>query len=97
MSTGLAGFDQAIDMLRLGDNVVWQVDSIQDYLKVVTPYVAQAKQDQRKLVYIRFGNHEPILNDDSTVKVYEVDATKGFESFASEVHHIIEQEGKKTF
>ena len=97
MSTGLAGFDQAIDMLRLGDNVVWQVDSIQDYLKVVTPYVAQAKQDQRKLVYIRFGNHEPILNDDSTVKVYEVDATKGFESFASEVHHIIEHEGKKTF
>ncbi|WP_404328172.1 PEP/pyruvate-binding domain-containing protein [Mesobacillus maritimus] len=97
VSTGLAGFDQAIDMLRLGDNVVWQVDSVQDYLKVVTPYVEQAKQDKRKLVYIRFGNHNPILNDDSGIKVYEVDATKGFESFASEVHHIIEQEGKKTF
>jgi len=97
VSTGMTGFDRAIDMLRLGDNVVWQVDSVQDYLKVVTPFVEQAKRDKRKLVYIRFGNHEPILNDDSELKVYKVDATKGFESFASEVHHIIEQEGKKTF
>lgn len=28
VSTGLKGFDRAIDHLRLGDNVVWQVDSI---------------------------------------------------------------------
>ena len=29
-STGIKGFDQMIDMLRMGDNVVWQVDSIED-------------------------------------------------------------------
>ena len=28
VSTGLKGFDQVIDNLRLGDNVVWQADSI---------------------------------------------------------------------
>ena len=30
-STGIKGFDQMSDMLRMGDNVVWQVDSIEDY------------------------------------------------------------------
>ncbi len=35
VSTGLEGFDQVIDYLRFGDNVVWQVDSIQGYKKMV--------------------------------------------------------------
>ena len=29
VSTGIPGLDQTIDMLRLGDNVVWQVQSIE--------------------------------------------------------------------
>ena len=29
-STGIKGFDQMIDMLRMGDNVVWKVDYIED-------------------------------------------------------------------
>lgn len=33
VSTGLKGFDQVIDNLRPGDNVVWQVDSASDYEK----------------------------------------------------------------
>lgn len=97
VSTGLKGFDQAIDRLRLGDNVVWQVDSVSTYKKMVEPYVAQAKLDNRKMVYVRFGNHEPILEDNPDLKVYYVDAQKGFESFATKVHSLIECEGKKAF
>ncbi|MGO4886778.1 PEP/pyruvate-binding domain-containing protein [Anaerobacillus sp. MEB173] len=97
VSTGLKGFDQAIDMLRLGDNVVWQVDSVSHYKKMVNPYVVQARLDQRKLVYVRFGNHEPLFNEDSNITIYHVDATKGFESFATTVHSLIEQEGRKAF
>ncbi|MBZ5750373.1 PEP/pyruvate-binding domain-containing protein [Metabacillus rhizolycopersici] len=97
VSTGMAGFDQAIDKLRLGDNVVWQVDSIESYKKMVEPYVAQARLDNRKLVYVRFGNHEPLLEDCPDIKMYPVDPNKGFESFATTVHHLIEQEGRKTF
>jgi len=33
VSTGLKGFDQVIDHLRFGDNVVWQVDSLSGYKK----------------------------------------------------------------
>ncbi|HZG73240.1 MAG TPA: PEP/pyruvate-binding domain-containing protein, partial [Chondromyces sp.] len=96
-STGINGFDQAIDKLRLGDNVVWQVDSVTHYKKMVEPYVEQAKRDGRNLVYIRFGNHESIVEEHGDIKVYYVDANKGFESFATEIHSLIEQEGRKTF
>ncbi|MDY5540590.1 MAG: hypothetical protein SPF60_04095 [Lachnospiraceae bacterium] len=47
VSTGMQGMDEAIDMLRLGDNVVWQVDCIEDYIRVVKPYVEQAQKDGR--------------------------------------------------
>ena len=30
-STGLPGLDEVLNGLRLGDNVVWQVDEIEDY------------------------------------------------------------------
>ena len=33
VSTGMTGFDKTIDMLRMGDNVVWQIDCIEDYQK----------------------------------------------------------------
>lgn len=97
VSTGLKGFDTAIDKLRLGDNVVWQVDSVDHYMKMVEPYVAQARLDQRNLVYVRFGSHEPLLTESPGIKIYQIDAKKGFESFAAEVHQIAEQKGRKTF
>ncbi|MCL2186749.1 MAG: PEP/pyruvate-binding domain-containing protein [Treponema sp.] len=97
VSTGLSGLDQVIDQLRLGDNVVWQVQSIDDYLKVVRPYIDQSKRDGRRLVYFRFGNHPPIMNDDEPSVVYKLDASVGFESFATKVHELIDQEGLKAF
>ncbi len=59
LSTGLAGLDTVINHLRVGDNVVWQVDSIADLQPFVTSYVEQAKQDGRKIVYMRFADHAP--------------------------------------
>lgn len=97
VSTGLKGFDQAIDMLRLGDNVVWQVDEVSDYRKIVEPYAVQARLDQRKLVYVRFGRHAPLLKESPEIKVYHLDAQKGFEGFATAVHSLVEQEGQETF
>ncbi|WP_274363121.1 PEP/pyruvate-binding domain-containing protein [Paenibacillus thermotolerans] len=97
VSTGLKGFDQAIDYLRLGDNVVWQVDSVSSYRMMVDPYVTQAKLDGRKLVYVRFGSHPPILDNFDGIKVYHLMAQNGFESFALAVNHLIEKEGKGTF
>lgn len=97
VSTGLKGFDEAIDKLRLGDNVVWQVDSISDYMKMVEPYIAQAKLDNRNIIYVRFGSHEPVLEDSPEIITYRIEARRGFESFAIAVHNMIELEGRKAF
>jgi len=98
VSTGLQGLDQVIDWLRLGDNVVWQVDSPECYKAMVAPFIEQAARDKRKLIYVRFGKHEPLVGDDSeTVRICRVEAGKGFESFATEVHDLIQREGKRAF
>lgn len=97
ISTGLKGFDQAIDHLRLGDNVVWQVDSVSGYRMMVDPYVAQAKLEGRNLVYVRFGSHPPILEECDDIKVYHLKAQNGFENFAMALNNLVEQEGRRAF
>lgn len=97
ISTGLKGFDAVIDHLRLGDNVVWQVDSIDCYKEMVNHFVKQALTDHRKLVYVRFGSHEPLLETMNELYVYTIDAAKGFESFATEIHNLVTEMGKKAF
>jgi len=97
VSTGIRGFDEVIDHLRLGDNVVWQVDSVSDYKKMVDCFVESAKAENMSLVYIRFANHEPLLDASPDIKTYFIDARKGFESFATEIHNLIKEEGKRVF
>ncbi len=97
VSTGISGLDQMIDKLRLGDNVVWKVDSVMNYKKLVAVYVNQALSDHRKVIYVRFGSHEPLLSADLPVKIYEVKAERGFENFTTEVYTLIGQEGLKAF
>jgi hypothetical protein len=97
VSTGLTGFDKVIDLLRLGDNVVWQVDHVSDYAKIVEPYVTQARLDNRRLVYVRFGKHKPVVSKKQGAVVYHVDPSKGFESFAIEIYNLVKREGRKVF
>lgn len=97
VSTGLTGFDQVIDYLRLGDNVVWQVDAVSDYRMMADPFVNQAIEDGRKVIYVRFGSEPPVLEEYDEIKVFPVMAQSGFESFAMAVNHLVEQEGKRTF
>ncbi len=97
VSTGISGFDQTIDLLRLGDNVVWQVQSIEDYMQVVRPYIRQAQEDGRRLVYFRFGSHEPLMGEDEPSVLYEMNASEGFESFTTQIYNIIEEEGFRAF
>jgi hypothetical protein len=97
ISTGLSGFDKVIDYLRLGDNVVWQVDSVSEYKEVIAPYVKKAIEDKRKIVYIRFAEHESLLEEDRDIEVVEINPNTGFENFLKEVHFHLEREGKKVF
>lgn len=97
VSTGLKGLDKVINSLRLGDNVVWQIDSIDDYADFVRPFVKSALEKKRKLVYIRFALHKPLLPDKKEIAIYKLDASSGFESFSTQLNSIITKEGKEVF
>jgi hypothetical protein len=91
--TGLPGLDKIIHNLRLGDNVVWQVDGIESYRNFVSPFVENAGRDERKLIYVRFAKHAPLLAEGPGIKIYPIDADAGFESFSKRIHDIITLEG----
>ncbi len=96
-STGLQGLDKILCGLRKGDNVVWQVDRIDDFINFVTPFVIKALKDSKKVVYMRFASHEPLIENEAGVLIYHLDASSGFESFSKQVHTIISTEGPETY
>lgn len=97
ISTGIKGLDKVISGLQLGDNVVWQIDTIDDYAGFVTPFVRKALADKRRVVYIRFADHAPLITRQKKVKVYKLAASAGFESFSTQVNGIIKKEGEGVF
>ncbi len=97
VTTGLPGFDAILGGLRMGDNVVWRVDSIDDYRAFVAPYASAALAAGCRVVYIRFASHAPILEPEAASAVYNLDAFRGFESFTVRLHTIIGEEGAEVF
>ncbi len=97
ISTGITGLDSVITGLRLGDNVVWQIDDIKDYADLVRPFVDMALKEKRKVIYIRFASHKELIPSLKTVKRYELNAQAGFENFTAKVSNIITQEGEGAY
>ncbi|MBN2059878.1 MAG: PEP/pyruvate-binding domain-containing protein [Deltaproteobacteria bacterium] len=97
VSTGWKSLDSIIDNLRRGDNVVWQIDDIAVYRKVVSFFADSAISNNERVVYMRFGSHGKLLEPSDNLCIYTLDVSSGFESFSSEVHGIISREGKDVF
>jgi hypothetical protein len=97
VSTGYAGLDDILDGLRTGDNVVLKVDSIEDYRYFIGPFVDQALVAGKKVVYMRFGEHPPLVERSPRITCHEFDPRLGFETFASRIHKVITDEGPGTF
>jgi hypothetical protein len=96
-STGIDSLDVVFTGLNKGDNVVWQVDGLDDFAAFVTPYVEKAKQQSRRVVYVRFADHKPLVEPGDGVVVHELDAVSGFETFTTQVHEIIAGEGVEAY
>ena len=96
-SSGLPGLDQILDDLRLGDNVVLQVERIEDYLYFARPFALKALSDERRVVYFRFGQHHPLISDLDKVTIYEVEAGRGFDHFSAEIRELATKEGEEVF
>ena len=96
-STGIPGLDTIIDDLRIGDNVVWQVDSARDFADIAEPFVARALAQGRRVIYLSFGQRQPLLDDPSAVEVRTLDPFEGFERFAIAVHDMLAEVGRLGF
>ncbi|MGB9602307.1 MAG: hypothetical protein ACP5MG_09685 [Verrucomicrobiia bacterium] len=62
ISTGLAGLDGVLGGLLPGDNVVWEIDGIHDYLPVLGPICNEAGRLGRRTIYFRFAKHPQLIN-----------------------------------
>ena len=98
MSTGMPGLDRVLQGLRPGDNVVWEVDEIEDYLPVLGPFCNEARRLQAQADLfplcppcapaeggLRRGNHVSSIPQE------------GFERFLTDILDVIEQAGPGAF
>lgn len=97
LTTGLPGLDDVLKGLLPGDNVVWRMEDIEDYLAFVRPFCEAAREDLKKLVYFRFAGHEPLLPPDLGAEVHELHPERGFEAFIADVHRVIENAGRGAY
>ena len=93
IKSGIPGLDEALDNIRLGDNVVWNVTNLNEFSYFVNPYVKQAKEDNRNLIYIRFSNDPPLIEmNDEDFKLLEIEENNPDTEFA-----MIERDGVKIY
>ncbi|MBQ1352035.1 MAG: hypothetical protein IIY71_04865, partial [Oscillospiraceae bacterium] len=59
--SGTPALDKVLDSIRLGDNVVWRVSNLEEFLLFAEPYVDQAIEDNRNFIYVRFATHPPLV------------------------------------
>lgn len=95
--SGITALDEVLQGIRLGDNVVLQVDRLEDYRHFVEPFAKAAIDEHWPLVYIRFASHPPVLAPRPGLETIELNPGLGFDSFTREVHQLIEAHGPRVF
>ena len=92
-STGLDGLDDVLTGLRPGDNVVWQVESVEEYVPFVRHFCSETARRRQHLVYFRFASHAPLVPPDAEAEVCQLHPDRGFEDFISEIFDVVERVG----
>ena len=95
--SGFPAMDRALDNIRMGDNVVWQVSSLEQYRIFARAFADQAIRDGRNLLYVRFADHTPILEPRDGLRIVPVKLSHRFETFTIRIHELIEKEGRDAF
>ena len=94
ISSGISEMDTALDNIRLGDNVVWRVSDLSEFKLFMEPYIKQAIEDKRNIIYFRFASHEPLLEERLEIKRIDVPLSHRFETFTVDIHNEIEKAGR---
>jgi hypothetical protein len=98
--SGFDGLDAALDNIRYGDNVVWQISDIREYSFFVRPFIERARGYGKQVVYFRFSGgpapcHEPLFdyNESQGFQIWDIDISQGFETNVMEIQDVIENGG----
>jgi len=97
LSSGLPALDNILQGIKPGDNIVWQVDTIDDYMQFAKPFCKSALLRGEKLIYFRYARHKPVISKKSGATVIELNPELGFEKFITEIHRTIEKAGYGAF
>ena len=95
--SGIPEMDEALDNIRLGDNVVWRVSTLDEFHLFVDPYLKQAIKDHRNIIYVRFASHPPITEGHPEIKTVHIELSHRFETFSVAIHNLIAEEGSDAF
>jgi pyruvate,water dikinase len=93
LSTGLPKLDHILKGLMSGDNIVWHVNTIEEYKLFADPYYKDAVQKGKKINYFRFTRHAPIIKQNAEVETHHLNPENGFENFIFEIHKVIKKNG----
>jgi len=90
VKSGIPKLDETLDNIRLGDNVVWQVSNLDEFKYFAEPFVKQGLKDNRNIIYINFGQHEPLINlSDEELEELEEERENEFNEFSMIEHNNI--------
>ncbi|HPD30779.1 MAG TPA: PEP/pyruvate-binding domain-containing protein [Phycisphaerae bacterium] len=89
LSTGLPALDRVLKGLLPGDNLVWRVDTVDDYRVFLEPFCRNAVSAGKRLVYYRFADHAPLVPADCPAEIHELQPELGFEKFISSIHEVV--------
>jgi pyruvate, water dikinase len=96
LSTGLPNLDRVLRGLIPGDNVTWQIESVDQYRPLVEPFCAHARNTGRHLVYFRFAEDEPLI-EEGGAETHILELGRGFEPIITQIQSVIEKAGPGTY
>jgi pyruvate,water dikinase len=94
-TSGIPALDKILLGIRPGDNVVWQVLTVEDYAELAEPFWKAALARDEQVVYFRFAQHAELVPLDSGAARVELDPERGFERFITAIHRVIAELGPR--
>ena len=81
ISTGFNRLDNIINHLHRGDNVLWRIDSIDNYLFFSDAFASISIEKNKPVVYFRYGSHKAILREQPGVRIIQSHPENSFVTF----------------
>ncbi|MDR3304515.1 MAG: PEP/pyruvate-binding domain-containing protein [Clostridiales Family XIII bacterium] len=76
--SGFDGLDSALDYMRYGDNVVWQISDVGEYAFFARSFIKKAIEDGKNVVYFRFDQAQRLDEPAEGYTIYDLRASAAF-------------------